>query len=257
MPGSAHAEVLEVLVKYGGLAAQAESCPWQEVYYEQGVQLWVSPDGSVRRDAVSSTEGPKAASPGSGLDLIDLSIDDTMACAIFEGPTSSVSLSLLRAGGSWRVIAELVCADRGRAAFAADDFAAVCGGAQTYLSTNRAGDAAGMATVFDEVSRLTFSTGAELAVFSQTEFCDMVRTRWATPKHAPYAHLKDDPRLAARDSIFFVKFLAPNAAVVKLAVGFPPVLYTDLLFFAHTAGSWKIVAKSSVNLPFLAAEAAQ
>lgn len=252
MPSS-HGEILHVLTKFAALATQSEDCSaWSEVYFDEAVHLRISAGGMVKRQL--ATEGLKAGTYRSTPELIDVSTEgSSMAHAMFCNATVNICLCLLKVGEVWRVIVEMVSEKVEDRAFTSADFDGVCGGAAKYLASNRAGDAVGMAAVFSDVSRLTFSTGDELVVVSQAEFCQMVADRWKNPKHAAYAHLKDDSRVAARDSIYSIKFAGASAAVVKLTVAFPPVLYTDLLFFAKRSESstWCIVAKSSVNVPFL------
>ncbi|KAJ8611431.1 hypothetical protein CTAYLR_009014 [Chrysophaeum taylorii] len=257
-----HGEKAALLGLQGVLAQFAKMGePWQTVYFKEAVQLEISGAGAVTKREVG-TEGPKALE--ASLELKEVSVEeDAMAYARFNASSLTVCLCLLKVNEAWRVIAEMRSpAAEVETAFNCTDFIGVCGGATKYVTTNRAGSAEGMAGVFDEVSRLSFSTGDDLRVVSRQDFCQMVAGRWNNPIHAPYAHLKDDPRLPAHDSINSIQFVGPATAVVKLAVAFPPVLYTDLLFFAllptGTSGArtWRIVAKSSVSVPFLADEAA-
>ena len=84
----------------------------------------------------------------------------------------------------------------------------------------------------------------------------MVVERYSLPLHQPYAHLRDDPRVAAEDSLLSVSFAAPDLCMVVLKVGHPPMLWTDVLTCARPAGGrWWIVAKSSCSEPLLADEA--
>ena len=125
-----------------------------------------------------------------------------------------------------------------------------------YCGANRACDAARMAKVFHPLCRLTFAGGdGELVVIPCDAFLRMVGGRYATPKHAAYAHLRGDPRVAARDALLGVAFAAPDVAMVLLRVGHPPCLWTDLLTCARVGGAWWIVAKSSCSEPLLADEA--
>lgn len=219
-----------------------------DYYFDCAVQLRVGADGSLTKREVFET-------PECDLEQVECSVDgETMAYAKFAGEDLNVSLCLLKVAGEWKIIAEMQSAGVGK--FNVKDFAGVCEGANEYMSCNRVSDAEGMAKIFTEVSRLTFSMGNDLAVFSQKEFCGMVTNRWNTEKHAPYAKFKDDERVLAKDSILSIAFVGASAAVLKLTVGFPPVVYTDLLFFAKFPedGKWRIVAKSSVNEPFLIVE---
>lgn len=251
---AAHVEVEGVLRNFVKLATQGSVVDWKEVYFVEAVQLRVAATG-VERSLVGE-DGPTPAAQGSTLEVIDISIDGAaMAFALLAGERK-VSLCLLKVGQVWRTIVEMWSEDEGT--FATADFVGACAGATKYLSSNRAGDPAGMAAVFNPVARLTFTTGEDLTVISQEEFCKMVASRFTNPKHAPYAHLREDPRVMAHDSIYSVQFVGPTTAVVKLTVAFPPVLYYDLLFFAllPTTKTWCIIAKSSVHVPFLEDERA-
>ena len=121
-----------------------------------------------------------------------------------------------------------------------------------------------MSKVFHPSCRLTY-TGADgtIVIKSQEEFLAMVGDRYNTPMHAPYAHLRDDPRAAAGDTLLSITFATPDLAMVVLKVGHPPCLWTDLLTCARTRppglppgrGHWWIVAKSSCKEPLLEDEA--
>jgi hypothetical protein len=137
-----------------------------------------------------------------------------------------------------------------------DTMAGVIEGANRYMSANRASDGKAMSRIFHSICRLTYvDAQGKVVAISQPEFCTMVTNRWTTKNHSPYAHLKDDPRLQHSDQLLGVTMLGPNHAIVKLTVGFPPFLYTDVLFFARVEHQWWIVHKSSVNDPFLVDQA--
>jgi len=126
-----------------------------------------------------------------------------------------------------------------------------------YVGGGRECDVDKMRSVFHPVSNLTFSTGGgPVAIIPSAAFCERVGTRWSVPEHAKHAHLKDDPRAAACDSLISIDFAGPDVAFVVLKIGYPPFLYTDLLSLIKLEGSkWWIVAKSSCNEPYLAEEA--
>lgn len=84
---------------------------------------------------------------------------------------------------------------------------------------------------------------------------DLSLRSYTLPMHAPYAHLRDDPRVAAEDSLLSVTFATPDVCMVVLKVGHPPMLWTDVLTCARVAEKWWIVAKSSCSEPLLADEA--
>ena len=83
----------------------------------------------------------------------------------------------------------------------------------------------------------------------------MVSERYTLPLHAPYAHLRDDPRAAEQDTLMGATFSTPDVCMVVLKVGHPPMLWTDVLTCAKLGNKWWIVAKSSCNEPLLADEA--
>ena len=105
-----------------------------------------------------------------------------------------------------------------------------------------------MAKVFHPKCRLTYTGGdGKVVIKSQDEFLAMVRDRYSTPMHAPYAHLRDDPRAAAGDTLLSITFATPDLAMVVLKVGHPPCLWTDLLTCARIGGQWWIVAEVVVQ----------
>ena len=165
-------------------------------------------------------------------------------------------LTLLQHAGEWVVIAAVTAATKSSLVTPAD-FAAVAAACwDEYGGANRACDADRMAKVFHPQCRLTY-TGSDGAVVikSQQEFLAMVRDRYSTPMHAPYAHLRDDPRAAAGDTLLSITFATPDLAMVVLKVGHPPCLWTDLLTCARIGTKWWIVAKSSCKEPLLEDEA--
>jgi hypothetical protein len=145
------------------------------------------------------------------------------------------------------------------------DMAGVIEGTNRYMSANRAADGHAMSRIFHPICRLTYVLdqhvqGNKVVAISQPEFCTtMVSNRWTMTKHVPYAHLKDDPVLQQSDQLLGVTMLGQNHAIVKCTVGFPPFLYTDVLFFARVLeeehDQWWIVHKSSVNDPYLVDQA--
>ena len=95
----------------------------------------------------------------------------------------------------------------------------------------------------------------DVVIKTQSDFLAMVGDRYSAPMHAPYAHLRDDPRAAAGDTLLSINFATPDLATVVLKVGHPPCLWTDLLTCARFGGQWWIVAKSSCKEPLLVLEA--
>lgn len=123
-----------------------------------------------------------------------------------------------------------------------------------YREHLRKGDAEKMQALFEPQARLTFvKDGAVHAVDSEA-FLIRVKHRWSLPEHAPYSHLREDPRASAADTLLGIEFANPELASVTLRVGLPPLLYTDVLTVALLGGKWSIIGKTSVNEPFLAEE---
>ena len=131
-------------------------------------------------------------------------------------------LTLLLSEGSWAVISSVTSAASGAAITPATMAAAVGACWDEYCGANRACDGPRMAEVFHPRCRLTY-TGADGAVVikSQAEFVRMVSERYTTPMHAPYAHLRDDPRVAAQYTLLGATFATPDVCMVVLKMGHP------------------------------------
>ena len=202
--------------------------------------------------------------------------EGTMAYAIVEymfvdDPKlyASVLVMLNITGKSWKIISDTrsftVCAS-GEARLlgtktTSKDIASICEGADWYCNANRTLDGALMSKVFTETASLTFTNPeGQLVSISQPDFCNMVTNRWNSPKHSKWAHLKADPRIAQADALLSVAIALPRLAVVKLRVTFPPVCLYDFLTYAKFPADdksgpvWRIVAKSTINEPFLVDE---
>lgn len=164
-------------------------------------------------------------------------------------------LTLLLEHGEWIVISSITSSTVGTAT-PADMAAAVEACWVEYCGANRQCDGARMAQVFHPQCRLTY-TGPDgaLVIKSQEAFVQMVSERYSMPMHAPYAHLRDDPRVAARDNLLSASFATPDVCMVVLKVGHPPMLWTDVLTCARLGDKWWIVAKSSCSEPLLKDEA--
>ena len=137
-------------------------------------------------------------------------------------------LTLLKESGAWIVISDVSSAAVGSCT-PEDMAAAVKACWVEYCGANRTCDGPRMAEVFHPVCRLTY-TGQDgaLVLKPQDEFVKMVADRYTLPLHAPYAHLRDDPRVAAADSLLSTSFAAPDVCMVVLKVGHPPMLWTDV-----------------------------
>ena len=129
-----------------------------------------------------------------------------------------------------------------------------------YCTANRACDGIAISQVFHpNVCRLTYSSHDDLVfVKSCVEFCRMVTDRYITEQmHIPYAAYRDDPAAAAGDTLQGVSMISNTLALVRLKVGHPPFLWTDLLVCAKVLDRWWIVAKSSSSEPLLVGPAAE
>mmetsp|Transcript_9768 Transcript_9768/g.30321 ORF Transcript_9768/g.30321 Transcript_9768/m.30321 type:complete len:324 (-) Transcript_9768:184-1155(-) len=130
-----------------------------------------------------------------------------------------------------------------------------------YTAAGRACDGDAMARIFHPRSQLTFATAeGALAVIDAASFCERVVNRWQTPEHAPYAHLASSSRAASADTLLSLDFAGPGVAVATLRIGYPPLVYDDVLSLLKLRDDrgeerWWIVAKSSVSRPFLKEEA--
>ena len=175
-----------------------------------------------------------------------------------EGPTFSGFLVFLRHFNCWKCIsvalAPVTAEDDAVHPTVMDDVMNLCW--RGYRQANRSCDGAAMARSFHPTSRLTFVDGSTetLIIKDQGSFCEMVEHRYSkdvASLHQPYAHLREDPRIAAKDSLLAVDFATSSTAMVVLTVGHPPFLWTDLLTCAKIAeNNWQIVHKSSCSDSF-------
>jgi len=199
------------------------------------------------------SESDKPFGPGKILSVLVLPAGLT-AVAQVQWPRHGGWLTLLVDHGLWVVISAVSSSTQG--AVTPADMAAACNACSEYCGANRACDGPRMENVFHPLCRLTYSGPEDsVVVKSQPVFVQMVNDRYSTPMHAPYAHLRDDPRVAAEDTMIGVTFAAPDVCMVMLKVGHPPMLWTDVLTCARIDGNWWIVAKSSCNEPLLKDEA--
>lgn len=124
-----------------------------------------------------------------------------------------------------------------------------------YCAANRARDGAKMLReAFHSTCRLTYCDYAQrstVQIKDANEFATRVTTRYESGVHAPFQHLKDDPRVSAKDSLIAIEFCSPDCCMVTLKVGHPPCLWTDLLTCMYIDGTWWIVHKSSCHEKFL------
>mmetsp|Transcript_19193 Transcript_19193/g.24905 ORF Transcript_19193/g.24905 Transcript_19193/m.24905 type:complete len:275 (-) Transcript_19193:167-991(-) len=248
---------------------------FEEAYYENAVRVTVSPDGIVSSTtkAMILSEEKEDRSDKSMDEIKEMMEEDTMASALVSyivGDKVWTSILVLLLDNSkskqWQIISD--CRTWTAKAKAADmymststtssDLAGVAAGADAYSAANLNANKEAMEKVFTQYSRLTFATDQGLTVIPANDFHNMVDNRWSSPKHAPYVHLQFDPRAAKVGAIQSISLASPRLALVKLRVAFAPVCYTDLLTFAKFSDSitggdlpWRIIAKSSIHVPFL------
>ena len=121
-----------------------------------------------------------------------------------------------------------------------------------YVGAGRACNGQKMAKVFHPQATLTFASDQGVIVIGCEAFCSRVAQRWSMPQHQPFVHLHEQGIAGSADTILGLEFADnPNVALATLRIGFPPVLYTDLLSMLCANGRWWVVAKSSCSVPFL------
>ena len=189
---------------------------------------------------------------------------DTSATVEYESNICSGYVTLLAvADSAWTAISVVSVDCTNRSVCTSEDLSgAVACCWEGYCKANRACDGTAMSQFFHPECRLTYSSkekDGSVTVVSSTEFYDMVANRYSLPIHSPYAKFKDSSEVSARDSLLGVSLVAPELAFVRLKVGHPPFLWTDLLVCAKIReslastgdfGRWWIVAKSSSSDPF-------
>jgi len=300
MCASVDTAVRDTLRAYFAALHQCDEAAFSLCWHPRGVQLSLATDGSVEcldgeafwKQTVAARGDSTALAMHDGVLSVEV-LDGTCASAkvqlalppIPEAGTTEAAmctewLTLLHdpSVGSWRIISKtsssdpLTVADRGvniRPQDVSDVTSIVWDG---YIQAGRACDSAAMSAVFHPHCNLTFASADGVAVIGCADFCTHVGARWTNPKHQAWAHLKDDPRASAADTLLSVDFASSRAARVTLRVGYPPFLYHDVLLLlkashpeqsvplpgvpASERSGWWLVAKSSANTPFLVEEAA-
>ncbi|CAE8600851.1 unnamed protein product [Polarella glacialis] len=228
------------------------SCGEPQSAHPSFVRYEATPSGLV-----GAADRPLLGDDGSCSVLSVLVLEQGLAAAAHVAyPGHAGWLTLLK-GERWLVISAIVSAVVPGAVSPADVGALMGACWDGYCSANRACDGDKMAEIFHPLCRLTFATEEDtIVIMSQEDFVEKVRSRYETPMHRPYAHLRHDPRAAAHDTLLGCSFATADVAMVTLKVGHPPCLWTDLLCCAKLMGRWWIVAKSSCSEPFLAEERA-
>ena len=290
------ADLHATLGRYFSALHECDADAFHRMWHPRGILLGLGPAGEVvQRDAATFCEGVVKRGQSTEYAVHDQillveRIDSTCASAKVrialppapDSPTPTLAatlytdwLTLLKDPEvGWRVISKIYSSKplvdspalEGVGAIDPADFAAVSAACwDGYVAAGRACDGAAMARVFHSACNLTFVLPSGVVVVPSKEFCERVATRWSMEAHAPYAHLKDDPRATSCDSLVSIDFAGPNVCRCILRIGYPPFLYTDVLLLlkqsqqqgderADCAPGWWIVAKSSGNVPFLADE---
>ena len=291
------ATIHAVLETYFAALHECDAAKFHLMFHPRGVLLGLGPTGAVvARTAEEFCAGVVARGSSTEYATHDrvLSldvIDDTCACAKVQlalppaptSPTPTTEATLYTDwvtllfdaaidGGSWRIISKVYSSAPLGAAeqqHTPTDFLEAANVLwEGYRGAGRAGDALAMRRVFHPRCNLTFAKPDGVMLINCDDFCETnVGARWEMEMHRPYAHLKDDPRAAASDSLLALDFAGPGVCRAILRVGYPPFLYTDVLLLLkqdqqqqqqqrlESAGGWWIVAKSSGNVPFLKEEA--
>lgn len=246
-----------------------------EAWHSGGLRLGLTPDGVVRKHDVDQDWASAVAdeTPNDGRLLSMTMISETCACAKIRliAPSKVITefVTMLKDKHDWKIISIAHSSVEANAAaqrkIVPSDFSqvseAVWGG---YVAAGRACDPLAMGKVFHPVCNLTYAAGGNIAVINSNDFCSRVAARWTMVPFNSYVHLRDDPRIAAADTLLSVDFAGPDVAMVTLMIGYPPFLYADVLLLLRLAQSvperpdsnagWWIVAKSSDNTPWMTDE---
>jgi hypothetical protein len=261
---------------YLGALCDADKATFCEAWHSGGLRLGLTVDGTVSKQNVDQVWESAVANgtPNDGRLLSITTISETCACAkiriIDHSKVITEFVTMLKdKDDAWKIIAiahSSVAAGADHRKTIPCDFSqvseAVWGG---YVAAGRACDAVAMGKVFHPVSNLAYADAeGNVAVISSDDFCSRVAMRWSNEVHEPYAHLMNDPRIAAADTLLSVDFASPNVAMVSLNIGYPPFLYDDVLLLMRLSQSvperpdsnagWWIVAKSSDNTPWMTDE---
>ena len=207
---------------------------------------------------------PRAVVPGADLGLMqetDVKFLNTWIldkCAVVEYEEISTAgyLMALKPAAGWTVISlvfENLSGDLSK--ITPTDMAEPISACwDRYCVANRFCDTTAMADVFHSSSRLMFvDDKSNIQEFSSQEFCTLVKDRYQQPPHDKYAAYKSNHQITSeRDTLQGCSMISPNLALVRLKVGHPPCLWSDLLVCAKlTDDKWWIVAKSSDHGEFI------
>ena len=242
-----------------------------QAWHTSGLRLGLTSDGIVcKQNASTILETFKDAVDGRIIALAWIS--DSCACAkirVIDESTAMTEFATMLKDESWKIIASV----QSSASLGAherkivpSDFTQVTDAVwEGYVAAGRSGDSFAMGKVFHPDCNLTEATSGTVSIVNSDAFCHLVVARWSMEAHVPYAHLKDDARISAADTLLSVDFAGPDVAMVTLKIGYPPFLYTDVLLLLRLAlpvaerpdskAGWWIVAKSSDHEPWMDNEA--
>ena len=242
-----------------------------EAWHSDGLRLGLTPNGTVTKQGVSLCAHSLALkTPVKDACLQSLTVvSNTCACAKIRLVESlkivAEFITMLKEAESWKIISSVQSFTTPSAPvrkIVPSDFTEVSTAVwDGYVAAGRAYDSVEMGKVFHPDCRLTFAADDTITIVSSNEFCRVVEKRWSMDAHAPFAHLKNDPRISSADSLVSVDFAGPNVAMVMINIGYPPFLYHDVLLLLRlsqpvseregSSAGWWIVAKSSDHEPWM------
>eukprot|EP00427_Karlodinium_veneficum_P041580 CAMPEP_0169262322 /NCGR_PEP_ID=MMETSP1016-20121227/43644_1 /TAXON_ID=342587 /ORGANISM="Karlodinium micrum, Strain CCMP2283" /LENGTH=281 /DNA_ID=CAMNT_0009344837 /DNA_START=9 /DNA_END=852 /DNA_ORIENTATION=- len=213
----------------------------KEVWHPQAHLYGVGPDGKsvVDRDAPTFFAGVAARGNSDKIDIastrcavakvqIALPASPTSPTPSFTDVLYTDFLVLLRLGGEWKIISKVFSAvplPQSSYHEPYDSLGFTCAepvrGVLEYYRGGHLSQTEIMSENFHEVARLCYADVAEhLVCLSRSEFFDRVKNRPSTA---------GDSDALKYDKIMSVDKAGPDVALIKLQIGYPPMLYTDFL----------------------------
>eukprot|EP00931_Biecheleriopsis_adriatica_P122561 TRINITY_DN97565_c0_g1_i1.p1 TRINITY_DN97565_c0_g1~~TRINITY_DN97565_c0_g1_i1.p1 ORF type:complete len:298 (+),score=79.61 TRINITY_DN97565_c0_g1_i1:30-896(+) len=265
------AEVVSALAAYFDGLHQCSVERLQEVWHPKAHLYGVAPDRKAVVDRDADTFFAGVATRGNSEHLAEFDriekidfVSERCAAAKVQialpaspaSPTPTFTdvlytdfLVLLRLDGKWQIISKIFSAvplTQSSYHEAYDALAFACAdpvrGVLEYYRGGHLSQTETMSENFHELARLCFSDADEkLVCWSRGDFFERVQARAVTADNA--AALK-------YDKIVSVDKAGPEVALIKLQIGYPPLLYTDILSMLKLEGRWWIIAKSSDSEPF-------
>ncbi|CAL1166727.1 unnamed protein product [Cladocopium goreaui] len=242
----------------------------KEVWHPEGHLYGIAPSGDVvDRNAETFFDGVAKRKTSEELEehdrIIRLDFASPRCCAAKvqialpaapTSPTPSLTevlytdfLILLRLKGRWQIISKVFSAvplsqlwytePYDTLAFAASD---PVRGVLEYFRGGHLSRPDILSQNFHEVARLCFSNAEEeLVCWSRSDFAEVLRQQPVTAAESEALRF---------DKILGVDKAGPDVALIKLQIGYPPLLYTDFLSMLRLHGHWWIIAKSSDSESF-------